>query len=129
MLVVRHIVNHCRVKDILIAQHGILLLLLAQTCCRDVGGGTDNHRGTPVRVTLHDREIDREDMRLLTVFLNSMNLTRLTFQLLGDNVVKQDTQPFIILRIHIELDEVWRQGQGRQFSSRVNAGERSCGNV
>ena len=79
VFIVRYSVDQSRVENVLIAQHGVLLLLLAQSRGSDVGDGADDNRGASAPVTLHHREVYRESLGLLAIAPYRLQLQRLAF--------------------------------------------------
>ncbi len=72
----------------LVTQQGILQLLLALACFRNVSGGTDEDSGFAIFVAIHYREVNGEDVCCLIILFDSMEFQGLFLFLLGGKLVK-----------------------------------------
>ena len=129
MLVVRNGIDHCRIEDGLIAQHGILLLLTALTLFGDIGGSTDDDGRTPGTGPTQDGEIDREDELLTIVSFHATYFQRVLFFLLQGQLAEDVTEFLVVLRIHVVLEEIGRQGDDDPVAVVVETADGAFGNV
>ena len=129
MFVVRNGIDHRRIEDGLIAQHGILLLLTALTLFGDIGGSTDDDGRTPGTGPTQDGEIDGEDELFTIVSFHATYFQRVLFFLLQGQLAEDVTEFLVILRIHVVLEEIGRQGYDDPVAVVVETADGTLGNV
>ena len=105
------------------------MLLTALTLLGDIGGSTDDDGRTPGTGPSQDGEIDGEDELFAVVSLLATYFQRVLFFLLQGQLAEDVTEILVVLRIHIVLEEIGRQGDDDPVAVVVETADGAFGNV